>query len=253
MVLIAHISDMHVGALAFREELILNAIDRINDMEVDATVITGDLSDNGYYSELKEAAEYLRQFKSPIVVVPGNHDSRHLGNRCFEEVIKDHRYGTLTVEKTPEKQGFKVIGLDSSEPDLNYGKIGRSQQHFMEKEIKIASREGLFKIIALHHHIIPVPRTGRERNVLSDAGDILMSLIENNADLVLSGHKHVPHTWIVHETVFATAGTVSSLKLRGKDIPSFNTINIDNEHIEINLESADGNSRSLARYENRCR
>ncbi|EKF86497.1 metallophosphoesterase [Methanobacterium formicicum] len=248
MALIAHISDLHVGSLSFREELILNVIDRINEMGVDATIVTGDLSDNGYYNELKQASEYLEQFKTPLLVVPGNHDSRHLGNICFEELIKD-RYGTLKVKN----HGFKVIGLDSSEPDLNFGKVGRSQQSFMEKAMKNASKEGLFKIIALHHHIIPVPRTGRERNVLSDAGDILMSLIENKADLVLSGHKHVPHTWIVHETVFATAGTVSSFKLRGKDTPSFNTINIDEEHIDILLNTADGETHPLAKYENRCR
>lgn len=248
MALIAHLSDMHVGSISFREELILDAIDRINEMGPDATIVTGDLSDNGYYNELKQAAEYLEQFKTPLIVVPGNHDSRHLGNRCFEELVKE-RYGTLQVKN----HGFKVIGLDSSEPDLDYGKVGRSQQSFMVDAMKNASEEGLFKIIALHHHIIPVPRTGRERNVLSDAGDILMSLIENHADLVLSGHKHVPHTWIVHETVFATAGTVSSFKLRGKDTPSFNTINIDEEHIDILLNTADGETRLLAKYENRCR
>ena len=44
----------------------------------------------------------------------------------------------------------------------------------------------LYSIIALHHHIIPVPKTGRERNVLSDAGDILESIIEGGANLVLS-------------------------------------------------------------------
>jgi len=251
MVKIVHLSDLHVGALAFKEELLMNAIDRINEMEPDVTIITGDLSENGYYSELTEATGFIKQIKSPNIVVPGNHDSRHLGNRCFEEIRK-HRYGSITV-KSNESQGIQVIGLDSSEPDLNSGKIGRSQQKYMENEIKIATDEGLFKIIALHHHIIPVPRTGRERNVLSDAGDILMSLIENNADLVLSGHKHVPHSWIVHETVFATAGTVSSMKLRGKDTPSFNSINIDDKYIEIFLESADGNTSPLAKYENRCR
>lgn len=252
MALIVHLSDLHVGALAFREELILDAIDRVNEMDPDVTVITGDLSDNGYYSELTNAAGYIKQIKSPVIVVPGNHDSRHLGNRCFEEVICHHRFGAITVKNSTDP-GLNVTGLDSSEPDLNSGKIGRSQQSFMEDQMQSASDEGLFKIIALHHHIIPVPRTGRERNVLSDAGDILMSLIKNKADLVLSGHKHVPHSWIVHETVFATAGTVSSMKLRGKDIPSFNSINIDEKYIEIFLESADGTTNLLAKYENRCR
>lgn len=108
-------------------------------------------------------------------------------------------------------------------------------------------------MIALHHHLIPIPKTGRERNVLTDAGDILKSVIEGNADLVLSGHKHVPHAWQLENTAFVTAGTVSSLKLRGKDICSFNTINIKEDNVEIVLNQADGNSRILAKYENMCK
>ena len=94
-----------------------------------------------------------------------------LGMNAFEEIIKN-RYGTLK----DKKHGLKVIGLDSSEPDLDYGRIGRSQANCMAQELKKADEENLYKIIALHHHIIPVPRTGRERNVLTDAGDILYHL-----------------------------------------------------------------------------
>lgn len=46
-----------------------------------------------------------------------------------------------------KKHGLKVIGLDSSEPDLDYGRIGRSQQSWMENELKIADEENLYKII----------------------------------------------------------------------------------------------------------
>lgn len=248
MVMVVHLSDIHTGAWAFREDLLLDAIERINQLGPDATIVTGDLSENGYHLELEKAAEYLDCIKTPMLVVPGNHDARHLGNRSYEELIKE-RYGTLKVKN----KGLEIIGLDSSEPDLNYGKVGRAQQIWMENELDKASSKGLFKIIALHHHIIPVPRTGRERNVLSDAGDILMSLIDKNADLVLSGHKHVPHAWMVHDTVFATAGTVSSLKLRGKDLPSFNTININDDYIEILLNNSNGDKISLGKYENKCR
>ena len=147
---------------------------------------------------------------------------------------------------------MKVIGLDSSEPDLDYGKVGRAQQNWMENEIRRADEENLYKIIALHHHIIPVPKTGRERNVLSDAGDILQSLMNGRADLVLSGHKHMPHVWMMENTAFITAGTVSSLRLRGREISSFNTLNIEEDFIEIILNRADGSKRCLAKYENTC-
>jgi 3',5'-cyclic AMP phosphodiesterase CpdA len=248
MVFLAHISDLHVGSVDFKEELIIKAIDDINSMGPNATIVTGDLTENGYYPEFQEASHYLDELKSPLLVVPGNHDARHVGDQTFQELFSE-KYATLNVKRN----GLMVIGLDSSEPDLDYGKVGRAQQKNMEEEMIKASEEGLYKIISLHHHIIPVPRTGRERNVLSDAGDILLSLVENDADLVLSGHKHIPHVWMVQGTAFSTAGTVSSLKLRGKELSSFNTVHIEEEHIDIVLNRCDGETRSLAKYERICR
>ena len=247
MPFIAQISDLHVGSINFVEELLVNAIDDLNDIHPDVTIITGDITDNGYFLEFQKAVTYLDEIKSPILVVPGNHDARHVGDECFEELIKN-RYGILK----DKKHGLKVIGLDSSEPDLDYGRVGRSQENWMAQELRNADEENLYKIIALHHHIIPVPKTGRERNVLSDAGDILQTLMTEKADLVLSGHKHMPHVWIMENSTFITAGTVSSLRLRGRELSSFNTINIEEEFIEIILNRADGTQRCLAKYENTC-
>ena len=247
MPFIAQISDLHVGSINFVDELLVNAINDLNEIHPDVTIVTGDITDNGYFLEYEEAVTFLDQIKSPILVVPGNHDARHVGDECFEELIKN-RYGILK----DKKHGLKVIGLDSSEPDLDYGRVGRPQENWMKKELKNADEEHLYKIIALHHHIIPVPKTGRERNVLSDAGDILQTLMKGNADLVLSGHKHMPHVWMMEETAFITAGTVSSLKLRGKEVSSFNSLNIEEDFIEIILNRADGTHRCLAKYENTC-
>ena len=248
MAFIAHVSDLHVGALAFQEDLLIKVIKEINEINPDVTIITGDITENGYYMEFDEAAEYLDCIETPLLVIPGNHDARHVGELCFCETIKD-RYGSLNIKN----KGIKVIGLDSSEPDLDYGKVGRSQQEFMEKELDKAQKDKLCKIIALHHHIIPVPRTGRERNVLSDAGDILQSIIDGGANLVLSGHKHMPHVWIMGDTTFATAGTATSLKLRGKTSPSYNIVNINEETIEIILRDTKGKQITLTKYENTCR
>ena len=108
-----------------------------------------------------------------------------------------------------------------------------------------AKEKGLFIIIVLHHHIISIPNTGRERNILSDAGDILLTILENNVNLVLSGHKHVPHAWKMNNTLFATAGTVSSMKLRGNTCPSYNVIDINNQYIEIMLHNSNGTIKPL--------
>jgi 3',5'-cyclic AMP phosphodiesterase CpdA len=103
----------------------------------------------------------------------------------------------------------------------------------------------MFTIVTVHHHIISVPNTGRERNVLSDAGDILLLLLQNNIKLVLSGHKHVPHVWKMNDTLFVTAGTVSSMKLRGNTQPSFNLIDIKDDEVKITLYNYDGTTREL--------
>lgn len=248
MAFIAHISDLHVGALAFQPDLLVKVIDEINEMDPDVVIITGDITENGYHMEFDKAAEYIDNINPPMLVIPGNHDARHVGDQVFNQVIKK-RCGSLNLKSNE----LKVIGLDSSEPDLDYGKVGRAQQNFMEKELKDAQKDGLYKIIALHHHIIPVPKTGRERNVLSDAGDILQSIIDGGANLVLSGHKHMPHVWIMGDTTFATAGTASSLKLRGKTAPSYNIVNINEETIEITLREIEGKQITLAKYENTCR
>ncbi|MEN4007303.1 MAG: metallophosphoesterase [Methanobacteriaceae archaeon] len=258
MVFIAHLSDMHLGAFNFKEDFLISAINKVNELNTDLAVVTGDITQNGFYAEFETAAKYLDLIECPVLVVPGNHDARHMGTESFEEIVTKRcntlklitkRCNTLSVTTSE----ISAIGLDSSEPDLDYGKVGRWHQKRMENELKYAGGKNLYKIIALHHHIIPVPKTGRERNVLIDAGDVLESVIDGNADLVLSGHKHVPYAWQLQGTGFVTAGTVSSLKLRGKDICSFNTINIKDDDVEIVLNYVDGSSRVLAKYKNMCK
>ena len=240
MTRIVHMSDMHIGSTQFREDILLKAINNINKLEPDAVVISGDITDNGYYREFVKAKGYIDLLIPPTIVIPGNHDARNIGDEVFEEVI-GHRYSSLELMDS----NIKIIGLDSSVPDLGHGKIGRLQKHFLEHEIRDAEERNMFVIITVHHHIIPVPNTGRERNVSSDAGDILLLLLENDVNLVLSVHKHVPHVWKMNNTIFATAGTVSSMKLRGNTHPSYNIVDIEDNQIKITLCNSDGTKQEL--------
>lgn len=245
MAVIVHISDLHIGFTEFREDLLLKTIDYINDLNPDAVIISGDLTEHGYYNEFVQAKEFINLIRAPTLNVPGNHDARNLGDEIFEEVIGP-RHDVLVLKEL----NIKIIGLDSSEPDLNYGKIGRLQKQYMEEQIRDAKEKGQYIIITFHHHIISIPNTGRERNVLSDAGDILYTLIENDVNLVLSGHKHVPHIWKMNNTIIATTGTVSSMKLRGKSNPSFNIITIsDDKKVKITLNKIEGDIKEKTLYE----
>ena len=83
-----------------------------------------------------------------------------------------------------------------------------------------SSREpARLRIFVLHHHLLPIPGTGRERNIVHDAGDALECLQRAGANLVLSGHKHVPYAWRLEDLFIVNAGTVSCLRLRGNTRP----------------------------------
>jgi putative phosphoesterase len=240
--LIAHISDLHVSKANFNEKSFLQIMEEINNLNPDMIILTGDLTDEGYYQDFKQVSKYLDMFNAPLFAVPGNHDSRNIGYETFEELIGERSW------KLTKEDEMVIIGLDSSAPDVNYGHIGREQQFWLESQLEQAKEEGLLTIVALHHHVIPIPQTGRERNVLTDAGDILKTLIDHDVDIVMCGHKHVPNLWKMHDTLFVNAGSVSSVKLRGKDVNSYNTYNITDDYIEIFLNRIDGTKIPFGKF-----
>ena len=221
---IAHISDLHCGSPHFVPTLLERAIMEINELEPGAVVCTGDLTTNGFRQEYAEARAYLDRFVAKaLVVIPGNHDSRNVGYVHFEEQF-GNRSSVVRVD------GATIVAVDSSEPDLDHGQIGRAQYPWIEDQF---SAPADFRIFALHHHLLPVPGTGRERNVVYDAGDALEVLQRARVNLVLSGHKHVPYAWRLESIFVVNAGTVSSLRLRGKTRPCYNLIEIEGRHVDV--------------------
>jgi 3',5'-cyclic-AMP phosphodiesterase len=90
-----------------------------------------------------------------------------------------------------------------------------------------------FKVFAIHHHLIPVPGTGRERNIVYDAGDLLEVLIGAGVNVVVTGHKHVPYVWRLEDLYVVNAGTCASLRLRGHTKPCYNVLEIEGDEVKI--------------------
>ncbi len=226
-VIIVQISDIHVGEVHFVPSLLTRAIDEINELNPDIVIITGDLTANGFRREYDTVKNYLSPIKCKnLIVQPGNHDSRNVGYVHFEDIYGE-RYRSFDYNK------IKILAADSSEPDLDNGQIGREYYKWIKNEFANVPDDGTFKIFAMHHHLLPVPNTGRERNILNDAGDVLEVLVDSNVDLVLCGHKHVPYIWRIEDLLMITAGTVSCLRLRGKIEPNYNIIYIYDDKIDI--------------------
>ena len=222
---IAHLSDLHCGGPYFEAALLDRAISEINELRPDMVICTGDLTTFGFKHEYQMARQYLDQLNcDAFVVVPGNHDARNVGYVHFEELF-GNRSSVLG------KGGVRVVAVDSTEPDLDHGQIGRGRYSWIEEQFTREPAE--MKIFVLHHHLLPVPGTGRERNVVYDAGDCIECLQRAGVDLVLSGHKHVPYAWRLENLFVVNAGTVSSQRLRGKTRPCYNVIEVSDRHVDV--------------------
>ena len=221
---IAHLSDLHCGGPYFLPDLLERAITEINDLDPDIVVCSGDLTTFGFKEEYAQAKSYLQRIECDhLVVVPGNHDSRNVGYVHFEGHFGD-RNSVLRVN------GVTVVAVDSTEPDLDHGQIGRGRYRWIQEQF---SDPADLRIFVMHHHLLPVPGTGRERNVVYDAGDAIECLQHAGVDLVLCGHKHVPYAWRLEDLFIVNAGTVSSLRLRGHTRPCYNLIEVAQGHVDV--------------------
>jgi Icc protein len=238
---IAQISDIHCGEISFDRKMMSSTIERINEMKPDLVVVAGDLTAAGYEWEFQEAKRWIDQIEHPKIVVPGNHDSRNVGYVHFENLF-GKRFKHFRQPFHPERAerlraaGFTVVAVDSSEPDLNEGRVGREHYPWIKDQF---NHDDDIKIFVIHHHLVSIPGTGRERNIITDAGDVLAELTQLDIDVVVSGHKHVPYFWGINGMLVCNSGTASTRRVRGRTPPSWTELQIDASTIKAYLHYED--------------
>jgi Icc protein len=238
VITIAHISDPHAGSPYFVPNLMNRVIVELNELDPDVVLCTGDLTTFGYRQEFKAAVAYLDRINAPVYSVPGNHDARNVGYVHFEELVGPRHW-------SHDQRGVRIVGADTSEPDLDHGQIGRERYEWLGEQFGVPAD---LKVLAIHHHLIPIPGTGRERNIVYDAGDLLELLITTGVNMVLTGHKHVPYVWRLENMYVVSAGTCASLRLRGHTRPCYNVIEVDGDDVKIFRKYPFGASLLVAHF-----
>jgi 3',5'-cyclic AMP phosphodiesterase CpdA len=240
---IAQLSDLHCGSPYFDGELLSAGVKEIIGLDPDLVVVGGDLTAEGYAHEFRDAQRHLQPlFDAGLntLVVPGNHDSKNVGYLHFADTFgagdtgKSDRVLRASFAGAGRERPMTVlvVAIDSSKPDLAEGEVGRERYPWIREQF---AGPADLRIFVLHHHLVPVPGTGRERNTVWDAGDVLALLAEMDVDLVLSGHKHVPHVWLLGQVMLVNSGTVSSHRLRGYTRPSYNVIEVSDSTVRVTL------------------
>ena len=160
------------------KRFIEKAVKMVNKINPDLVFISGDLTTDGLLSEYDLAKEKIKEINNKPAVVPGNHDERNLGFKLFREVFgeTDFIYKHLI--------NINLVALASSEPDKDDGRLGRGRHERIEQAIK---KKNKMTIIGFHHHLIPVPNSGRETNIIEDAGETLDIILKNEIPLGSNG------------------------------------------------------------------
>lgn len=166
---IAHITDLHVGALIGRE-FTERLVRRVNALEADIIVLTGDIID-GKLSELREHAEPLRGLRARhgVYMVTGNHEY-YWNATAWVAHLRSLGIRVLRNENTTVADAIVLAGTDDISADEDV-------------EGAVADRDPTLPLVLLAHH----PRTiARAR--------------EAGVDLQLSGHTHggqmLPWGWL---------------------------------------------------------
>lgn len=166
---IAHITDLHVGAL-IGADFVERLVARVNALRPDLVVLTGDIID-GRLSELRPHIEPLRRLRARdgVYSVTGNHEYywnvdpwlRHLTSLGIRMLRNEH----VTIGGS-----FELAGVDDCSRDEDVPRA-------------VAGRDPHLPLVLLAHH----PRT-------------IARAMKEGVDLQLSGHTHggqlLPFGWL---------------------------------------------------------
>jgi len=217
---IVQLSDIHLGGL-YVQSVFDKVVEEVNELNPDAIIVTGDLTDDGLLIQFEKIRKELERFSCPnMIFVAGNHDYRHTGYLLFKKFF-------------PTKQIYEfndavILTVGTARPDRDEGEVGYRQNLWMEKTLH-KYPENKPKIVAMHHHLIGIPDTGTDKIIILDAGDTLRTFLQSGVDLVLCGHKHRPWIWNLGRLAIAYAGTTSSIRFRGFFENCYNIIEVERE------------------------
>ena len=243
MVEIIQISDLHYGS-EFVPDYMENIISYIKDSKPDVVICTGDIIHKGRLTQYNEVLPYINRIKevTKFLAVPGNHDAKNSGLIFFERLIGPRRSRLLLEDKDSI-----IVGVCSARDDMAEGMIGDEQLDWIGR---CFNRNLEDRVIALHHHLIPIPMSGQKFTTVRDAGEILEFTNLFEIDLVLMGHRHVPHSYTIawknsSSTTFLYCGTSTSNKVRADDSPSFNHIFLHEGDLEVYIVNSINLEKSL--------
>jgi 3',5'-cyclic AMP phosphodiesterase CpdA len=184
---------------------ILDAIERdIAAAQPDHIAVTGDLVNIALAAEFAPARAFLDRLgpSDRVSFVPGNHDAYvrattghahlHWGDFMRGEGAGSGLAGKSSFPFVRRRGPVALIGLSTALPTapmMATGWLGPDQLARFAAELPRLKREGLFRVVLIHHS--PTAPRSEYFKRLVDAAPFLRVLKHHGAELLLHGHRHV--------------------------------------------------------------
>ena len=232
-----HISDLHFGSV-FVQRVGDALLRSAHELELDAVVVSGDLTQRAKGEQFREARTFLDALPAvPQLVVPGNHDVPLY--RVIERLTDPHgqyrKYISPELDTVLELDGAVLVGLDSTAPRsaITNGRISQEQLAFCRDAFSRADRDAI-RVVVAHHHFAPAPDYLHDQT-MPKARRAMMEFVELGVDMILGGHLHrayignsldfFPGTHRERGIIIVQSGTSTSRRGRGREREK-NTFNV---------------------------
>jgi predicted MPP superfamily phosphohydrolase len=228
---IIHFSDLHFGRI---HDLVLADLEKYlsdNRDKLSIVILTGDLTQRAKKEQFIAAKNFLEKIKTPIFVVPGNHDVPlyNLFLRFFTPYSRFRKYMGNLISNYFENEDVAIFGLWTVNPyKIEEGKITEADILAVTEKFK-AVPSNKIKILAGHHPIA----TYEEPKIKK----LFEKLIALKPDFMMWGHDHqssIKHFDEAKKTlpIMLASGTTVSSRVR-VEANSFNLITINGCDVQI--------------------
>lgn len=184
MAKLIQISDCHIDdqpiVMGVNSHINLKKIiQKINLIDFDALLISGDLTHNGTINAYQILKKILSPIKKPIFIIAGNHDNiQHLEQQFNKNLFKSFTLGNWEVVSVNSVQAEKTSGLTT-------------QTALKELDILLSKSCSNNIMVVLHHPIVPINSNWDDQLSLENPQDLLQILTKHSKiRSVVFGHAH---------------------------------------------------------------
>ncbi len=214
---------------AIHQRPILDAL--IADLKTqtfDHLAVTGDLTNLALPAEFVAAKAWVQSLgpAENVTLIPGNHDAYvasardALATSCAPYMLGDGAK-TVSFPFVRRRGALALVALSSAVPTAPFmatGTLGEVQCAALADILQRLKREGLFRVVLVHHPLHSDPKDWYKR--LMDSERLREILRVHGAELILHGHDH-------HLTRMPIEGPDAQIPMIG--VPSASSI-LDDEH-----------------------